>query len=29
RKYSCDFEEYQNNTEDMKNQEIHIYISIN
>lgn len=29
RKYSCDFEEYQNNTEDMQNQEIHIYISIN
>jgi len=29
RKYSCDFEEYQNNTEDMKNQEIHIYIPIN
>ena len=29
RKYSCDFEEYQNNTQDMQNQEIHIYISIN
>lgn len=28
RKYTCDFEEYQNNTEDMQNQEIHIYISI-
>lgn len=29
RKYSCDFEEYQDNTQDMQNQEIHIYISIN
>ncbi|CEJ73498.1 AraC family transcriptional regulator [[Clostridium] sordellii] len=29
RKYSCDFEEYQNNDEDIQNQEIHIYISIN
>lgn len=29
RKYSCDFEEYQNNTHNMQNQEIHIYISIN
>lgn len=28
RKYTCDFEEYQNNTEDMENQEIHIYIAI-
>ena len=28
RKYTCDFEEYQNNTEDMNNQEIHIYIAI-
>lgn len=28
RKYTCDFEEYQNNTEDMQNQEIHIYIAI-
>ena len=28
RKYICDFEEYQNNSEDMKNQEIHIYIGI-
>lgn len=28
RKYSCDFEEYQNNTQDMQKQEIHIYISI-
>lgn len=28
RKYTCDFEEYQNNAEDMQNQEIHIYISI-
>lgn len=28
RKYSCDFEEYQNNSEDMQNQEIHIYIAI-
>lgn len=29
RKYSCDFEEYQNNSDDMQNQEIHIYIAIN
>ena len=29
RKYSCDFEEYQNNTQDMQNQEIHIYIAVN
>lgn len=28
RAYICDFEEYQNNTEDMNNQEIHIYISL-
>lgn len=28
RKYTCDFEEYQNNTENMQNQEIHIYIAI-
>ena len=28
RKYTCDFEEYQNNTEDMQNQEIHIYIAL-
>lgn len=28
RKYTCDFEEYQNNYEDMQNQEIHIYIAI-
>ena len=28
RKYSCDFEEYQNNGEDMQNQEIHIYIAL-
>lgn len=28
RKYTCDFEEYQNNSEDMQNQEIHIYIGI-
>ena len=28
RKYNCDFEEYQNQTEDMSKQEIHIYISI-
>lgn len=28
RKYTCDFEEYQNNTDDMQNQEIHIYIAI-
>lgn len=28
RKYTCDFEEYQNNSEDMQKQEIHIYIAI-
>lgn len=28
RKYTCDFEEYQNNSEDMQNQEIHIYITL-
>ncbi len=28
RKYTCDFEEYQNNSSDMQNQEIHIYIAI-
>ena len=28
RKYTCDFEEYQNNQEDMQNQEIHIYIAL-
>lgn len=28
RKYTCDFEEYQNNSEDMNNQEIHIYIAL-
>lgn len=28
RKYTCDFEEYQNNSKDMQNQEIHIYIAI-
>lgn len=28
RKYDCDFEEYQNNSQDMQNQEIHIYIAI-
>ncbi len=28
RKYTCDFEEYQNNTKDMNKQEIHIYIAI-
>ena len=28
RKYSCDFEEYQNNSKDMQNQEIHIYIAL-
>lgn len=28
RKYTCDFEEYQNNTEDMQKQKIHIYIAI-
>lgn len=29
RKYSVDFEEYQNNSDDMENQEIHIYIALN
>ena len=29
RKYSSDFEEYQNNSADMGNQEIHIYIALN
>ncbi len=29
RKYSADFEEYQNNSGDMENQEIHIYIAVN
>lgn len=29
RKYSADFEEYQNNSDDMNNQEIHIYIALN
>ena len=29
RKYSSDFEEYQNNSDDMENQEIHIYIALN
>jgi predicted transcriptional regulator YdeE len=28
RKYSADFEEYQNNSGDMDNQEIHIYIAL-
>jgi len=28
RSYTCDFEEYQNNTEDMQKQEIHIYIAV-
>ena len=28
RKYDCDFEEYQNNSEDRQNQEIHIYIGL-
>lgn len=28
RTYTGDFEEYQNNTQDMQNQEIHIYIAI-
>lgn len=28
RKYTCDFEEYQNNTDDMQNQEIHLYIAV-
>ena len=28
RKYTCDFEEYQNNSKDMQNQEIHIYIAV-
>lgn len=29
RKYTSDFEEYQNNSGDMENQEIHIYIAVN
>lgn len=29
RKYSSDFEEYQNNSDDMENQEIHIFIAVN
>jgi predicted transcriptional regulator YdeE len=29
RKYSADFEEYQNDSQDMNNQEIHIYIALN
>lgn len=29
RKYTSDFEEYQNISDDMNNQEIHVYISIN
>lgn len=28
RKYTCDFEEYQNNSEDIQNQEIHVYIAL-
>lgn len=28
RKYTCDFEEYQNNSGDMQKQEIHIYIAL-
>ncbi|MCI8362723.1 MAG: GyrI-like domain-containing protein [Clostridia bacterium] len=28
RKYTCDFEEYQNNSQDMQKQKIHIYIAI-
>lgn len=28
RKYTCDFEEYQNHSEDMQKQEIHIYIAL-
>lgn len=28
RKYTCDFEEYQNNSEDRQKQEIHIYVAI-
>ena len=28
REYTCDFEEYQNNSEDMLKQEIHIYIAL-
>ncbi len=28
RKYTYDFEDYQNNSEDMQNQEIHIYIAL-
>lgn len=29
RKYTCDFEEYQNTSDDMKNQEIYVYIALN
>ena len=29
RKYTCDFEEYQNNSKDMQKQEIYIYIALN
>ena len=29
RKYTCDFEQYQNNLSDMRKQEIHIYIAMN
>ncbi len=28
RKFTCDFEEYQNNSKDMQKQEIHIYIAL-
>jgi len=28
RKYTCDFEEYQPNSGDMQNQEIHVYIAL-
>lgn len=28
RKYTYDFEEYQNNSKDMQKQEIHIYIAL-
>ena len=28
RNYTCDFEEYQNNSEDRQKQEIHIYIAL-
>lgn len=29
RKYTCDFEEYQNTNDDMQKQEIHVYIALN